>query len=482
MPIYFNPNAAELRSIIQFNRISLQLADSMRKLETGQRINAAKDDPSGLIIREPMRAEIKGIQAAQNNVKGASAVLDIADTGLSAITDIIRGEMEDDSGMSLLGIVMSTDMTSAEKKYAIADRLTLIDGVAGSAMYGNKRILNGSMAYFVNGVDSAKLNNVQVNSAGSGVQVNIKTSQAAAKGLLIVDNTAFFNVPGGRPVVGDTITVERQNGVSVQYTLKIGDVDDGKLTATAANRINTDLQNTGMAASFQNGNLVLETLNYGPDETITVTSGSSVIQNAVKNSAGSKATASTGSNAVMNVLGQGITANGNKLSYYGSNIQFSADITDAMRLTKGASTSFKVSGGASFNLGNNVGQNVINIGIKSADSSSLGGSSGTLRDLLSLDFDNAADAARAVNIVNETLGGLANERAKIGWTQNNVSRISDSLNRKLIDVTEAEAAISETDVTMESSQAARLELLAQSAMNAILFHRSFASYIAGSLL
>ncbi|MCL2745171.1 MAG: flagellin, partial [Planctomycetaceae bacterium] len=62
MQIYFNIGAPELRSIIQFNRISLQLADSMRKLSTGQRINAAKDDPAGLIIREPGRAEIKGIQ------------------------------------------------------------------------------------------------------------------------------------------------------------------------------------------------------------------------------------------------------------------------------------------------------------------------------------------------------------------------------------------------------------------------------------
>jgi flagellin len=285
--IYFNPDAAELRSVIQFNRISLQLADSMRKLETGQRINEAKDDPSGLIISEPMRAEIKGIQAAQNNVKGANAVLDAADTGLSVITDIIRGEMQDDSGMSLLGIVMSADLSSDEKKTYIADRLTLIDGIADSAAYGSKKVLDGS-------IDAA-------------------------------------------------------------------------------------------------------------------------------------------------------------------------------------------SGGALFNLGKNVGENVQRIAIESARSSALGGTSGTLYGLQFLDFDDAADAARGVDIIKEALSSIANERAKIGWTQNSVSRISDSLDRVLIDVTEAEAAISETDVTMESSRATRLDLLAQSAMNAVLFHRSFASYIAGSL-
>jgi len=287
MPIYFNPNVSELRSIVQFNRITLQLADSMQKLETGQRINAAKDDPSGLIIRESMRAEIKGIQAAQNNVKGANGVLDAADTGLSIITDIIRGKMEDDSGMSLLGIVMSADLTSDEKKEYIADKLTLIDGIAGSAAYGSKRVLDGSL-----------------------------------------------DVSGG---------------------------------------------------------------------------------------------------------------------------------------------------GALFNLGKNVGENAQRVYINSAGSSALGGASGTLYDLQFLDFDDETDAARAANIVREALSGLANERAKIGWTQNNVSRISDSLDSELINVTEAEAAISETDITMESSRAARLDLLAQSAMNSILFHREYAAFVARTM-
>ncbi|MDR1964693.1 MAG: flagellin, partial [Planctomycetaceae bacterium] len=75
MTIYFSTNIPEMRSVLSYNRISNEIANSTRRLETGLRINTAQDDPAGLIIREAMRADIKGIQAAQKNVSQANSIL-----------------------------------------------------------------------------------------------------------------------------------------------------------------------------------------------------------------------------------------------------------------------------------------------------------------------------------------------------------------------------------------------------------------------
>lgn len=478
MSIYFSTNIPELRSIIDFNRISLQIADSMRKLETGQRINRAADDPAGLIIRESMRADIKGIEAAQRNATGASSVLNAADTGLNSITKIIRGEMEDDSGMSLLAIVNSSDMTSAEKKAAISDRLTLIDGVASSITYNGIKVLGGDLAYRTSGVNQSVLQNLQIDRANQNATVSIRNTQAAEKGMLSIDNSQLNGA-----VEGDTITIGLQNKTQKTYTLQADDIDiDGKITQEAADRINDALQNSGVTASYKDGNLVFETDAYGDAQTLSVTSSSSLISGATKNASGNVASDSTGSNAVFLVNGNSVTANGSQLSYYDSDLRFSTNIAESMLSTQGATQSFSVAGGgATFNLGKDVGVNQIKIGISNASSAFLGGESGTLTDLMKLDFDNEADAARATRIVNEALSSVVSDRARIGTTAKNVEITGETLDSQLLSVTEAEAAISNTDVAMESSRLARLELLAQSAMNSILYSRSYAQFVAGSL-
>lgn len=478
MSIYFSTNIPELRSIIDFNRVSLQISDSMRKLETGQRINRAADDPAGLIIRESMRADIKGIEAAQRNAVGASGVLNAADSGLNSITKIIRGEMDDDSGMSLLAIVNSADLTSDEKKAAIVDRLTLIDGVASSITYNNTKVLGGDLAYKTSGVNQSVLQNLKIDRANQNTTVNIRNTQAAQKGTLSIDNSQLNGA-----VAGDTITVGLQNKTQKTYALQADDVDvDGKITQEATDRINDALRDSGVTASFQNGNLVFETNDYGDAQTLSVTSSNSLISGATKNASGNVASDATGSNATFLVNGSAVTANGAQVSFYGSDLRFSTNLAESMLSTQGATQSFSVTGGgATFNLGKDVGVNQIKLGIGNASSAFLGGASGNLTDLMDLNFDNEADSAKASRIVNEALNSVVKDRARIGTTVKNVEITGETLDNQLVNVTAAEAAISNTNVAMESSRLARLELLAESAMNSILFSRQYAQFVAGSL-
>ncbi|MCL2004649.1 MAG: hypothetical protein FWG73_00645 [Planctomycetaceae bacterium] len=144
MNIVFNPGANEYRSILLFNRIGLEIAETVRRLETGQRIISGKDDPTGLISREIMRADIRGIQAAQRSTSAANQMLSTAESGLSNISQMLIGDINDRDDGGLLGLIYDDNLTADVKRQQINDILNMIDGTVRATTYNGKRLLDGS--------------------------------------------------------------------------------------------------------------------------------------------------------------------------------------------------------------------------------------------------------------------------------------------------------------------------------------------------
>lgn len=112
----------------------------------------------------------------------------------------------------------------------------------------------------------------------------------------------------------------------------------------------------------------------------------------------------------------------------------------------------------------------------------LGGSSGILEDLRTIDLETDAGKAQAYAIVNEAVDQIATQRGKIGTVQKFIVETSAAnLETQLEQVTEAEALISNTDVALETSKLNRAELLAQYAMNSILSARSYRQSVLSQL-
>jgi flagellin len=145
MNLYFNANIPEMRSIIHFNRLSLEISETVRRLETGQRIVSAKDDPAGLISRESMRTDIQGIQAAQKNTMAANELLATADNSLANISRILLGDIGNKDDNGLIGLIYDTTIPAEMKKQQIEDILNLIDSTVQATNYNGKRMLDGSM-------------------------------------------------------------------------------------------------------------------------------------------------------------------------------------------------------------------------------------------------------------------------------------------------------------------------------------------------
>ncbi|MDR0870791.1 MAG: flagellin, partial [Planctomycetaceae bacterium] len=277
MTIYFSTNIPEMRSIFQLNRSSNKIADISHRLETGQRINSGKDDPEGLIIRDRLRADIKGLYTAKDNASRADNMLSIADSGLASLSKYILGETDDGtSGLkALIGSVKSDVADSDALKANISQILNQMNGVARSTTYNGKQIINGDLAYktaFTS--DNAKLSNLNISKANGGNQaVSVAVTAVAAKtqGKLELD-TASINAEEG-----DSITV-RYNGTAYKYTVGTNDLSGGgnevSLT-TLAEKVGTMLKGSGLNVTTDTSgatyDLVLEADNFGSSNTLFIT-------------------------------------------------------------------------------------------------------------------------------------------------------------------------------------------------------------------
>jgi flagellin len=207
MSIFFSVNVPDLRAVTTFNRISLNIADILHRLETGLRINYGKDDPSGLLAREIMRADIKGIQVAQKNTGQANSLLAMAETGMASISQMLIGDPANSDDNGLIGLIYDDRTTGAMKKEQINDILNMIDSVARSTSFNGKSILNGTLDYHTSGVDSHLISKLNISRAeipsSQGLAVNIEVLKGAEKGTLklnqasIGDEAVHLQIQGG---------------------------------------------------------------------------------------------------------------------------------------------------------------------------------------------------------------------------------------------------------------------------------------------
>ncbi|MDR2641427.1 MAG: hypothetical protein LBC74_01395, partial [Planctomycetaceae bacterium] len=165
-----------------------------------------------------------------------------------------------------------------------------------------------------------------------------------------------------------------------------------------------------------------------------------------------------------------------------NSINFSGELDD--NVADNDEFMFSVTGGTSFQLGKDVSSaGKYNLGIATINSNNLAGKDGTtLMQLRSLDYSKEDSILLAQRTIEDIASQIATERGRLGTIQKNVLTTNqNNLEDQLALVTESEATISNADAALETSRLARQELIADSAMNAILYARSFSQFAVSSL-
>ncbi len=176
-----NHNMSAMFANRQLGVTGLGLNKDMEKLSSGQRINRAGDDASGLAVSEKMRAQIRGLNQASQNCSNGISFIQTTEGYLQETTDIMQRIRE-------LAVQASNGIYSEEDRMQIQVEISAlvseVDRVASAAQFNGMNMLTGRFAQPMgeNVVTASMWFHIGAN-MDQRVQVFIGTMSAAALGV-----------------------------------------------------------------------------------------------------------------------------------------------------------------------------------------------------------------------------------------------------------------------------------------------------------
>lgn len=169
-------NMASLFASRQEGLNAASLQASMAKLSSGERINKAGDDASGLAVSEKMRSQIRGLNQASRNIGDAVSFVQVAEGYLAETTDVLQRIRE-------LAVQASNGVYSDEDRMQIqvevSQLVAEVDRIASSAQFNGMNLLTGR---FSKESDTVMQFQVGAN-ADQNIRAYIGTMTASALGL-----------------------------------------------------------------------------------------------------------------------------------------------------------------------------------------------------------------------------------------------------------------------------------------------------------
>jgi len=138
-----NHNLSAMFADRQLGLVQLGLNRSMEHLSSGQRINRARDDASGLAVSEQMRAQIRGLNQAERNIQNGVNFIQTAEGFLQGTQDVLH-RIRELAVQSANGIFSESDrmMIQVEVSQLVAE----IDRIASHAQFNGMNMLTGAFA------------------------------------------------------------------------------------------------------------------------------------------------------------------------------------------------------------------------------------------------------------------------------------------------------------------------------------------------
>ena len=138
-----NHNMSSLYADRVLNISNDSITKNMEKLSSGERINRAGDDASGLAVSEKMRSQIRGLNQASKNIMNGVSFIQTTEGYLQETTDIIQRIRE-------LAVQSSNGIYSAEDRMQIqvevSSLIAEVDRIASAAQFNGMNMLTGRFA------------------------------------------------------------------------------------------------------------------------------------------------------------------------------------------------------------------------------------------------------------------------------------------------------------------------------------------------
>jgi flagellin len=119
------------------------LTKGMEKLSSGERINRAGDDASGLAVSEKMRSQIRGLNQASQNAANGISFIQVTEGFLQETTDIMQ-RIRELAVQSANGIY--TDEDRMQIQVEVSQLVAEVDRIASQAQFNGMNMLTGRFA------------------------------------------------------------------------------------------------------------------------------------------------------------------------------------------------------------------------------------------------------------------------------------------------------------------------------------------------
>ncbi len=136
-------NIMAMNAYRNYSNNTSALSKNLEKLSSGYKINRAGDDAAGLAISEKMRAQITGLNKAQDNAKDGISLVQTAEGALTEVHDMLN-RMYELAEQSANGTYDGTDRVQLQKE--VTQLSAEIDRISESANFNGINLLDGSMS------------------------------------------------------------------------------------------------------------------------------------------------------------------------------------------------------------------------------------------------------------------------------------------------------------------------------------------------
>ena len=176
-----NHNMSAMFADRQLGVTGLSLSKDMEKLSSGEKINRAGDDASGLAVSEKMRSQIRGLNKASENALNGISFIQVAEGYLQETTDIMQ-RIRELAVQSSNGIYSDEDRMQIQVE--VSQLVAEVDRIASQAQFNGMNMLTGRFAQSTgeNSVTASMWLHVGAN-MDQRIQVYIGTMTAQALGV-----------------------------------------------------------------------------------------------------------------------------------------------------------------------------------------------------------------------------------------------------------------------------------------------------------
>ncbi len=461
---------------------SQRIGSSIEKLSSGLRINRGADDPSGLVLSELLRAQVSGLDVAQQNAEQGVNVIKTAEGALNEVNSLLR-QMRD-LAVNAASDSNNNDDSRAALQSQVSSAINTINQIANNTDYGDRSLLNGSA-----GTQTTIVNTGDVTSASltlgtqSAGYVDIDITTAAEKAVVASNfNTAGTAITGAGQAVSASVNAINAGewGVGESSDLVINGVNVGTFDDTAtwtdvidAINTNSSLNVTAEIDAANNNEFTIRSNDFGSEVHLSVewsTSDTINMEGIISGTADVKFGADNGVDMVANVSFNGAAAitfdDGAGLTLTDSttghgSITIDEDANSVQTLNDAV---YAEAGALSFQIGVDANQTA-DIEVRDCRAASLGtGASGTFASLSAIDISTVSGATEALSVIDAAISEVSTLRGDLGAFQvNELEAQTRSLAVARENLAASESSIRDTDFGREMAEFTTAQILVQSA-------------------